>query len=85
MNLWSGIFSFTEWILQLRINEGTLKIMARGRTWLRGAGNSALDLKTLEVEGTSYNPADGGVVGITTLSKNLEVLGQPNAPSMLQH
>ena len=42
------------------------------RSWLR-AGSSADDLQELEVEGTSFNPGQGGVVGLSALPANLEV------------
>eukprot|EP00884_Botryococcus_braunii_P010612 jgi/Botrbrau1/19552/Bobra.0035s0044.1 len=39
-------------------------------------GSSPLDLQTVEVEGTSYNPADGGLVGLSSLTKNLEKIAE---------
>ena len=36
-------------------------------------GGSAGDLQELEVEGTSFNPGQGGVIGLTSLPPNLEV------------
>ena len=38
------------------------------------AGSSLSDLREFVVEGTSFNPAAGGIVGRTSLTKNLEVL-----------
>ena len=48
-------------------------IQADGRSSLN-AGSSLSDLREFVVEGTSFNPAAGGIVGRTSLTKNLEVL-----------
>lgn len=37
------------------------------------AGNSVEDVKEFVVEGTSFNPSSGGIVGKTSLQKNMEV------------
>jgi len=37
------------------------------------AGASVSDLREYVVEGTSFNPCAGGIVGCTALTKNLEV------------
>ena len=37
------------------------------------AGSALSDLREFVVEGTSFNPAAGGIVGRTSLTKNLEV------------
>ena len=39
-------------------------------------GQSADDLRELTVEGTTFDPTTGGVTGLTSLDRNLEVVTQ---------
>ena len=39
-------------------------------------GQSADDLRELTVEGTTFDPTTGGVTGLTSLDRNLEVMAQ---------
>jgi len=40
------------------------------------SGPSADDLRELTVEGTTFDPTTGGVSGLTSLDRNLEVMAQ---------
>ena len=59
----------TTW-MQSKVRD----VMERLSTWRRvlNAGASAGELQELEVEGTSFNPGKGGVVGLASLPTNLQ-------------
>lgn len=44
-----------------------------------GTGNSPEELRELQVEGTTFNPSNGGITGLSSIDQNLEASWPYNA------